>query len=93
MRSWGLLRCTAALDALNRNQKTKSLAFSADISHGLRNALPDPERYRLKLIKRFSLKLTMSVPANFRENRLLRRPPSDPRKLTIHRRPSEIPSL
>jgi hypothetical protein len=36
-------------DALNRNPKTKSLTFSADISHGLRDAMPGPRRYRLKL--------------------------------------------
>jgi hypothetical protein len=36
--------CTAAFDALNRNPKTKSLTFSADISYGLRDALPDPRR-------------------------------------------------
>ena len=72
-----LLQSTAALDALNRNPRTKSLTFSADISLGLRDALPDPERCRLKLIKRFRLKLTMSVPANSRANRLLRRSSSD----------------
>jgi hypothetical protein len=66
-------------DALNRN-KTKSLTFSADISHGLRDAMPGPRRYRLKL--------TMSVPANSRAERLLRRPSSDRRRLAPYRRPS-----
>src|SRR3546814_5678972 len=54
------LRFAAAFDALHRNPKTKSLTFSEDISHGLRDALPDPRRYRLKL--------TMSVPANSRRS-------------------------
>jgi len=66
--------------ALNRCPRTKSLTFSADISHGLRDKLPDHRRYRLKL--------AMSVPANSRANRLLRRPLSDRRKLTLYRRPS-----
>src|SRR3546814_15615599 len=74
------LRFAAAFDALHRNPKTKSLTFSEDISHGLRDALPDPRRYRLKL--------TMSVPANSRANRLLRRPSPDRRRITPYRRPS-----
>src|SRR3546814_17199014 len=79
------LRFAAAFDALHRNPKTKSLTFSEDISHGLRDALPDPRRYRLKL--------TMSVPANSRSNRLLRRPSPDRLRVPPYRPPPYTPSL
>lgn len=56
---------TAPLDALHRDPRTMPPTFPADISLGLRDALPDLERHRLKLIKRLRLEPTMSVPASF----------------------------